>query len=618
MKYDRSWIYLLFLVLLAFSLRSWSLAGSGIQNDEQLWHERSARFIQSVLGPWAPKDLRIPKVYIPSPWIVDLTEGRSYPFTIKMPTVHPGTPAGLLMGLSYLLLAEGSSSMSLATGSVIEVTRYPGALFGTLLVLAIFLGGRGLVGDQAALWAALIAAVEPMLVGYSRLARLDMSGAFWVSAAFFAFALAQRTRRMRWAVVAGVLAGLALATNTYGAFLLPSFVTTKVLLGKRHRYPGSEYSLTVVLLASGFIAILLALMVSPGLVESYLVSNPPLSTTAITLIQKVRQMLAGAGAVAIVASLLPVLLIRIRSPWKRWWQQLAIDRLDWVLLSSWPVTYLLVYPNLWPNPVKGFYEIIRLNLSLPQVAGEASTRMPVSHWFYILRSPEHVLPWVLVLAFLGLLFGLHASNARKAMLVLVVWGAFTVALHSIPAGRKGTKNFLQVMPVLCLLAGVGVQRLINLAECRLRLPKVVLMASAACLILGGGILTTAVWWPYPQLFTWPWRPDPQTLSIRELVGEGEGTKEAVEYIQQQGPVGARIGCFTGENNAAYYYDAALLGSPSRPDQLTDYDWLLVLPKLTFEAPDDHPLVHWVRTHEPTHIIYHHQIELVRLYRLNVD
>jgi hypothetical protein len=531
-------------VLLALFTRSWRLADSGLQNDEQIWHQRSVQFAQSAMGPLAPRDLVAPSLYWPAYYgYVDLAKGRSYPFTIQMQAPHPGTPVGFLIGLSYIFLARGSTSISLGVASVIEVCRYPGVLLGALLVALIYLGGRHLVGRHAALWAASLAAVEPILVGYSRLARLDLSAALWHCGAFLAYVRARQTGKVRWAVAAGCFAGLALATNSYAAFLAPAFVVAKLITTEK---------------------------------------RPP------ALGQK-GWLLRGFA--------LP-------------------DRLDILVVGTWVITYLLAYPNLWPNPLKGIYQIVEINLKLPHFQGEPSPGAPVSHYFYVLRSPEHVLPWTLILSSIGAIAGLRKRVTRQGVLLLLSWGFLNLLLFSLPAGRKSTKNFLIIMPALCLLAGTGLDSLVGWVGQRWsRAPQRAMVAVVGLLLLGAGLAVTADWWPYPQLYTWPWRPDPQKLDIRELVGTGEGVKEAIGYIQQQGPPGARIGCFTGENNAAYYYDAALLGSPAHPDDLKSYDWLLVLPKLTFASADSSPLAHWIHAHEPTHVLYQHQIELVRLYRL---
>jgi hypothetical protein len=535
-------------VMLALALRAWGLADSGLQNDEQVWHQRSAQFIQSIMGPLAPEDLVILRFSEPPYGYVDLTQGRFspftmghfYPFTIQMQAHHPGTPAGFLMGLCYVFLARGTTSISMGVASVIEVCRYPGVLLGALLVALIYLGGRRLVGDQAALLAASLAAVEPILVGYSRLARIDMSAALWHCGAFLAYVHARQTGKVRWAIAAGCFAGLALATNTYGAFLAPAFIIARLITAEK---------------------------------------RPPTSGQA-------------------------GWLLRTFAP---------PDRLDILVVGTWITTYLLAYPNLWPNPVIGILKVVKINLSLPHLQGESSPRMPVSHLFYILRSPEHVLPWTLILGFVGVLAGLRKRATRQGVLLLLSWGLLTLLLFSLPAGRKSTKNFLIIMPAICLLAGVGVDNLIGwVTQLWPRIPLQV-VAIVAVLLLGGGLATTVDWWPYPQLYTWPWRPDPQTLEIREIFG-GWGGREAAMYIHAQDGPDARIGCFTGENNLIYYHTGPL-GSPTTPEHLKEYDWLVVFPKLTFAGLDSHPLVHWVRTHEPTHVIYHHQVELVRLYRL---
>ncbi len=533
------------ILLLGFTTRGWNLADSGLQNDEQVWHQRSVHFVHSLLGPLAPQDLHLLWIYVQPLSYVDLRQeqqfllGRSYPFTIKMEALHPGTPIAFLIGAAYLLLAEGSSSWSLNFGSVIEVARYPAVLLGTLWIGLLYSGGKQLIGPRAAFFAALLMAVEPVLVGYSRLARLDLSIAFWSTAAFFLYIIAWQKQAWRWATAAGAFAGLAMATNPYGAFLAPAFLATRFLV------------------------------------------KPP----------------ANPG---------------YRSP--KWWRPQFSDL---ALVLTWSLVYLLAYPNLWPNPILGTYRMLQLNASLPHAQGEASPLMPISHWFYLVRSPEHLLPWTLGLALIGLSVGLWRRQHEVGL--LLIWSGSVLLLLSLPAGRKNFKNFILVIPSLLLLAGLGLDVLLGwLGRWKGKKLEQWSMAVLAIGLLVGGLWNTIAWWPYPQTYTWPWQPDPQTLPLRELVGEGEGVKEAIAYIEQQGPANARIACFTGANNASYYYNNALLGGPLHPDDLANYDWLLVLPKLTFGSADDHPLVHWVRTHEPTHIIYNHQIELVRLYHLGPD
>ena len=540
----------LFVTVLALFVRGWALEQSGLQNDEQIWHERSARFVQSVLGPLAPTaNLQLPKTFWPVEHVDLRHDARAlatgWPFSIVMPAHHPGVPISFAIGLSYLLLAEGSSDWSLGVGSVIEVARYPNVLVGTLLCLVIFFGGRRIVGDNAALMAAGLAAVEPLLVGYSRLARLDLSVAFWSTLAVFLLLEARHRNRRIWAAASGACVGLAFATNPYGLFILPTLLAARLL------YPGS-----------------------------------------------------GDG-----------LLRRVRMYRSRFW--LWPDRLDSVVAVAIPVAFILAYPNLWPNPAAGLYRMLDVLGMLPHVTGQIPPRMPLSPLFYGMRLPEHVLPWTLTLAGLGAVAGL--AIRPRAVVLLLVWILSFLALLSIPPGYKEVKNALSVLPPLLLLAGLGGAAIVAWLE-----RSLARRAGQAALVIGfgalvaAGLYATSAWWPYPKNYTWPWRPDPQTQAVRELIGEGEGIREALAYIRAQGPSGARVGTFTGRNNAEYYYPENLLGDPVRPEDLATYDWLLVLPKLTFSGPDTHPLVAWIRSREPTHVVRQHQIELVRLYRLDAN
>ncbi len=540
-KSHRPLLITLLLILIAITVRGWDLGGSGIQNDEQIWHERSARFILSILGPMAPDGFVTPIVYWPIEH-VDLLAGdtpvisTSYPFTIKMPASHPGTPMGFLIGLCYLLFGRDTGPWSMNLAPVIVVARYPAVALGTLWVVMLYLWGRKLLGERAAFLAALMMAVEPVMVGYSRLARIDLSGAVWATGAFFSFYMATHTKSTGMAILAGIFAALALDTNPYGLFLI-----------------------------GGLLAVRLAYGCSWDSARNFIKSALPRKT-------------------------------------------------DLAFMASWGIFFILFYPNLWPNPIAGISRAVELLLSTPHATGEASSNMPISHWFYLVRSPQHVLPWVLALALTGIVVGL--ARRRRNALVLLAWGGTVILFLSIPPGRKSFKNFLLVMPSLLMLAGIGTDWLLSTAERALKgIWRYVPTGALACLILIGGLLTTADWWPYPQLYTWPWVPDPQTLPIREIVGTGEGIREAIEYIRIHGSPGDRIACFTGANNAAYYYDSDLVGSPTSVRWLEGFDWLIVLPKLTFCASDSNSLVAWVRSHTPTHVIYIHQIELVRIYRL---
>jgi hypothetical protein len=272
---------------------------------------------------------------------------------------------------------------------------------------------------------------------------------------------------------------------------------------------------------------------------------------------------------------------------------------------------------------------------LPHVQGESGqSHMPVSRLFYLVRAPQHILPWVVGLFAVGGVIG-WIKRSRE-FLAVFLWGVATVVLLSLPAGRKEIKDFLIAMPAVCIVAAYGAQQLIavfgrlrdrigarwtvadrkNPAAPQNGLLANVATGSAIALILTGGLYSTAQWWPYPLLYTWPWSPNPQTTWPVELTGTGEGSREAIDWaVRHSDTPRPVIGSIAATRILEYYYDSNRLVKIRTVDDLKNADWLLVRPKYTFNATPKHPVVRWIREHRPDYVLKFHQIELIRLYQL---
>jgi hypothetical protein len=99
--------------------------------------------------------------------------------------------------------------------------RLPSLLMGAGLILAIYLWGRGLLGETPALLASAIAALSPNLLAHAKLATLDLGSTAFVFAAVWTFwSAAKRDRIWGW-VVCGVVGGLALLTKFTALLLAP-------------------------------------------------------------------------------------------------------------------------------------------------------------------------------------------------------------------------------------------------------------------------------------------------------------------------------------------------------------------------------------------------------------
>ncbi|MCS6836487.1 MAG: glycosyltransferase family 39 protein [Anaerolineae bacterium] len=234
-------ILILLLSLLALVPRTWELDAHGMQNDEQLWISRSVILIQQVFNQQTPSDLVVPRLYWEQAHVNTFRDGSAllpyqWPFNIIMPTYHPGVPISLAIGLGYLFLAEDTSSWSLNLDSVLAVSRYPEVVIGTLWAGLIYIGVvRLFVDRRAALLAALLVAVDPVAIGFSRLARLDMAAAVFMTGALLSFLIAYQSRLLRYAVLGGIFAGLALATSPYFAFAIPVLLLIKLIYGPQGR-----------------------------------------------------------------------------------------------------------------------------------------------------------------------------------------------------------------------------------------------------------------------------------------------------------------------------------------------------------------------------------------------
>ncbi len=118
--------------------------------------------------------------------------------------------------------------------------RIPSILFGTLLVVMIFLLGRAPFGRVIALLAALCLAVSPWLVYFSALAYLDMTMTALISIAFL---LVWHAIHRPWLyLLIALLVGLATASKYTAVLAIPGMVlyTLYYFLGIRWRIPKAE------------------------------------------------------------------------------------------------------------------------------------------------------------------------------------------------------------------------------------------------------------------------------------------------------------------------------------------------------------------------------------------
>ncbi|MCB9881897.1 MAG: glycosyltransferase family 39 protein [Planctomycetes bacterium] len=114
--------------------------------------------------------------------------------------------------------------------ALIESARFPGILLATLTGLMLFLWARTTLGTFGALAAWTLFVTSPDLIAHARTATLDIYVTCFSLLALLAFHRTIATARTSWAIVAGVLTGLAIASKLTGVLLLPTFLLITLLV----------------------------------------------------------------------------------------------------------------------------------------------------------------------------------------------------------------------------------------------------------------------------------------------------------------------------------------------------------------------------------------------------
>jgi Dolichyl-phosphate-mannose-protein mannosyltransferase len=127
--------------------------------------------------------------------------------------------------------------------------RLLGALFGTATIMAVYLLGSRLYGRAVGLAAALFLAVAPLAVRDAHYVKLDVPVTFFAALSLWALAAistddVRASKPSTWAL-AGALAGLAISTHYYAAFLAAPFLAAAVVVWKGGVPPAKALTLLV-------------------------------------------------------------------------------------------------------------------------------------------------------------------------------------------------------------------------------------------------------------------------------------------------------------------------------------------------------------------------------------
>jgi len=165
-------------------------------------------------------------------------------------THHPGVTLMWLGGLGMKVFralylwtqrvpAPDTAAVYLATHFA---QKLPIALLTAAFVVFVYWSVKKLVGEQVAVIAAVLLALEPFFLAHSRVFHLDALLTVFMCSSVLMLLLYLQERNRRWLVFSGVLGGLALLTKSTALFLVP-FVLLTVLIKARSklRYYTQEF-----------------------------------------------------------------------------------------------------------------------------------------------------------------------------------------------------------------------------------------------------------------------------------------------------------------------------------------------------------------------------------------
>lgn len=312
------------------------------------------------------------------------------------------------------------------------------------------------------------------------------------------------------------------------------------------------------------------------------------------------------------ATLLPVLFAikATHTEPNKFWSTL-FDRYDVLLIVSFAVFFLLLYPNIWPDPLTGLLWHISNVVNAPHAKAETAA----VGFFHLTVSPTAITLWTWAAVICSFLFFKNkreSTSLQKGLIIATVWFIGGLTILSLVPGKKFLRNFLEIYPAIALLAGTGIYLLGKELESKNAIPYLhKAVKSSLYVVIVVMSLSVFKWLPYPAYYLWPFLESPQLGENPVAYVESNAIKDAVEWIHQQGGENDTILFYTGQLQGRLYHSPENSRSCGRwPACVIFNKWLVMLPKYTFQVETPHTPV--FRSLEPDHIIKVNQIEMARI------
>lgn len=524
---------LLFLIALAPRLYG---VGLFLTADEKNWMGRGVNFLQAV---------------------------QEFHFNETFQTTHPGIPTLWIVGLSARVISRlhqmPFTSEFLHTFT--EGTQLAFVVLTSLLVAALYLALRRLAHPWIARIAALAIALDPFLIGYSKVVHVDALLALCTALSFLLFLVAMRERESP--AFAGnpgrepTGGGEAGATAEQERSRASSGAVSPDNQAPRHGAPHPSALPSTALVWSGVAGAFAILSKLPGLI------------------------------------LLPMAGLALFAEWQAWGREEVRERLrifgQWISIMA--ATILLLWPGiLWvPDPV-GNVKTVRRDVEVAvSTSHNTSDADSIVLWHYprtlLARATIPALIGVSMFLVMALLFrrSVLTSVSGMSYRTLLLFGAFVVlfTIGMTFGAKKGDRYLLPVFPILNILGVIGLAALV--AQLRPRWSQVRIAAIVLALVGIPSLLELTALGPYALAYY-----NRLLLpNFSQELGWGEGLDQVARYVDSLDDNGkiAVASWYPEELRALLTQSRTVTHLSGRNNLRVGY---VVLYRNMFGRPPDHP------------------------------
>ncbi len=206
------------LLVLSLAVRLFGIVEPAPQPDERNWIDRAERVIYKL---------------------------KTDPLDSTSRLGHPGLPPTLLMVVAQVLNKKMQHTFDIKPGDALyfdelSISRITLTTASALLVPIVFLSLSPILGTMVAFLGALLLALDPMMIGSSRLAHVDATLSLLVTLCVLSYIQAVRRASLGWKVISGLFWGLCILVKPTSVALIPALLLVRLFMERLNLSSGKK------------------------------------------------------------------------------------------------------------------------------------------------------------------------------------------------------------------------------------------------------------------------------------------------------------------------------------------------------------------------------------------